>query len=357
MHQRFWTSITRTGVATLALGVFLSGGNSGSDLMAQSPQAKKTTEPVFRVPKVAGQDLVKTESAPAKASAQNTDQVEHVADSRNLPRTGPAPSKVIPAPAPNAAPERDATPLRTGRAPHPLDRAVDFANLALGDMQEEVMDYTAILAKRENIDGVIGPASYMNIKVRCPRTLENGQTTPFSVYMKFLRPKDCAGREVIWVQGENKDNLVVHEGSGIIRLKTFELDPTGRLAMNGQKYPIYDCGLENLMIKLIEKAERDREAGPCVVNYRDGAQINKRPCSLIELIHEDRRAPYEFHKAQVFIDEELQMPVRYAAYDWPNAPGQSPVLLEEYTYYNVKVNVGLKDIDFDRKNPAYKFKF
>lgn len=347
MHQRFWTSITRTGIATLALGIFLSGGESDSSLMAQSPQAKKTKEPVFRVPKVAGQ-----ESSPETES----NKVERVADTRNLPRTGPAPSKVIPAPVKDAGNLPPAASATTGRAPHPLDRAVNFAKTALRDMQGEVNDYTAILAKRENINGVIGPNCYMNIKVRCPRTLENGETTPFSIYMKFLRPKDCAGREVIWVEGENQNNLIAHEGSGILRLKTFELSPTGMLAMKGQKYPIFDCGLENLMIKLIEKAERDREVGPCTVNYRDGAQINKRPCSLIELIHEHKQGPYEFHKAQVFIDEELQMPVRYAAYDWPNAPGESPVLLEEYTYYNVKVNVGLKDIDFDRTNPAYKFK-
>jgi hypothetical protein len=28
-------------------------------------------------------------------------------------------------------------------------------------------------------------------------------------------------------------------------------------------------------------------------------------------------------------------------------------VLEEYTYVNMKVNVGLKDIDFDHTNPEY----
>ena len=30
-------------------------------------------------------------------------------------------------------------------------------------------------------------------------------------------------------------------------------------------------------------------------------------------------------------------------------------LLEEYTYTNIKINVGLTDADFDTKNPNYKF--
>jgi hypothetical protein len=172
--------------------------------------------------------------------------------------------------------------------------------------------------------------------------------------MKFLRPKQFAGREVIWVDKQNEGKLVVHEAGGLIGMKTFFLDPTGLLAMRGQRYPIYEAGLENLIIKLIEKAERDRDAGPCTVNYRDGADINKRPCSLIELIHNDRRQPYEFHKAHVFIDKELKVPVRFAAYDWP-VNGQKPALLEEYTYYNIKVNVGLTDMDFNKNNPAYRY--
>ncbi len=38
-----------------------------------------------------------------------------------------------------------------------------------------------------------------------------------------------------------------------------------------------------------------------------------------------------------------------------NQPGGQPQLLEEYTYLNVKLNVGLTDADFDDKNPEYNF--
>ena len=125
--------------------------------------------------------------------------------------------------------------------------------------------------------------------------------------------------------------------------------------MKENRYPIYDAGLENLIVKLIEKAERDRAAGDCQVEYRSGAEINSRPCTVIELCHDERKAPYEFHKAQVFIDEELQLPIRYAAYDWPDTPGDKPKLIEEYTYVNLKLNVGLTDADFSADNPAYDY--
>jgi hypothetical protein len=48
--------------------------------------------------------------------------------------------------------------------------------------------------------------------------------------------------------------------------------------------------------------------------------------------------------------------VRYESYDWPRTPGGQPELIEEYTYLNLKFNVGLTDADFDRGNPAYRLK-
>lgn len=222
-------------------------------------------------------------------------------------------------------------------------------------MRANVYDYTARMAKREAINGQLGETSFMDVKIRCPRVTAQGQQTPFSIYMKFLQPREASGREVLWVDGQHNGNLLAHQPGGIIGLKTFELKPTGMMAMQGQRYPIYEAGLENLVVKLIEKATRDRAAGMCEVTYRDGLAMNKRPCSLIEVVHHQQRGPYEFHRAQVLIDDELNLPVRYTSYDWPKSPGATPQILEQYTYVNIKTNVGLTDDDFNPKNPAYNF--
>jgi len=42
-------------------------------------------------------------------------------------------------------------------------------------------------------------------------------------------------------------------------------------------------------------------------------------------------------------------------FDWPRRTGDKPVLLEEYTYERMRVNVGLKNLDFDPRNPRYQF--
>jgi outer membrane lipoprotein-sorting protein len=71
--------------------------------------------------------------------------------------------------------------------------------------------------------------------------------------------------------------------------------------------------------------------------------------------HPVPRRNFRYHKALIFIDDQLNIPVRFEAYDWPKQEGGQPLLLEEYTYVNVKFNVGLTDADFDPRNPNYKF--
>ncbi len=287
--------------------------------------SQKTTEPVFRVSK-----LVKTNAT--------TEPIANENDDINKAKAAKSAASAL-----ARAAVEDA---------HPLDRALRIAHNGLKGMQS-MNDYTALLVKRERVNGKLTEPNYMQIKVRNARQKENAEV-PLSIYMKFLKPKDASGREVIWVKGQNNDKLAAHEG-GLIGFKTFWLDPNGWIAMQGNRYPIYDAGLENLVLKLIEKAERDRAAGPCEVTYREGCKINKRSCTLIKVTHKQRKSPYEFHEAQVFIDDELQIPVRYAAYDWPTSAGGKPRLLEEYTYLKVQPNVGLSEIDFDVNNPKYKF--
>ena len=397
--RRFCKPLLRFGLTAL-FAITAASTFQISPVAAQEPaeaeQSKKVIkEPVFRVSKLAGKSSIPG-SIPGNSQGNDqensgqADQIqwqntERIANSNSLapgtisPGGGGGGKNLIPArivPAKSVMP-RAASGLATGfgavaspvltpavavvrppkATPHPLDQAVKMAHESLTQMQSGVLDYTAILAKREAIDGVLGNPTYMKVKFRNPRQLANGTVVPFSIYMKFLKPRANAGREVIWVDGQNKNNLLVHEpkGTPLVGNRTFSLAPTGFMAMKGQRYPIYKAGLENLITNLIEKAERDRAAGPCLCEYREGADINKRSCSCIELVHPERRAPYEFYKAQVFIDDELNVPVRYVAYDWPLVPGGDPPLMEEYTYYNVNVNVGLTDLDFDTSNPAYSF--
>lgn len=274
-------------------------------------------------------------------------------------RVSRAPEDVQPQPMPAAevASAANATGPASIESPvraHPLDPAIELASARLAAIRKDIHDYRAIMVKRERIEGELREPEFMKLLVRNRRNNEAG-SIPFSVYMRFLKPKAVRGREVIYVEGQNEGKLVAHD-NGISSLLTVHLDPTGWMAMKNSRYPIYEAGIENLVVKLIEKAERDKAAGDCQVEFVETAKINDRPCTKIKVMHPEQMAPYDFHVAEVFIDKELQVPIRYAAYSWPKAAGGEPELIEEYTYLNLELNVGLTAHDFDPSNPAYDYR-
>lgn len=314
-QNRTWHRMFAAGMAgTAALITGLSTGvNTGTQAWATAQEAT-TTEPILRV-------SLNSEAAGKPNDTGSADRV-----------------------AANTAP---------AAAPHPLDPALLFAEEKLRHLEQNIHDYQAVMIKQERIGGTLMPAEYMNIKVRNRRQRPNGGQ-PFSIYLRFLRPNAVKGREVIYVEGRNDGNLVAHEG-GVLGMIRVNLAPTGTLAMRGQRYPITDAGIENLVRKLIERGERDRQTGQCQVDFFENAKVMDRVCTMIQVKHDVEKEPLDFHIGRIYIDDEHQVPIRYEAYLWPS-PGEKDLpLLESYTYAKLKINVGLTDKDFDPSNKDYEF--
>lgn len=244
----------------------------------------------------------------------------------------------------------------TGSMARPLDTALQIARDGLAQCRAQVNDYTAMLVKRETVDGVLSDHEFMFVKVR-NRKIVNGQlVSPLSVYLTYLKPASVKGREVVYVEGKNDGNLIAHEGGFKGRfLPTVPLPPTGMLAMRGQRYPITEIGIENLMVKLIERGETARQFPDVTCTFRKNAKVKDRVCTVLEVTQPNRHPQLEFYQAQVFIDDAYNLPVRYIAYDWPSKQGDPLKVIEEYNYLDLKLNVGLTDADFDPKNPQYNF--
>jgi hypothetical protein len=236
---------------------------------------------------------------------------------------------------------------------HSLDPALKIAREGLAHIRADVKDYTARLVKRERVKGELTPEETMLLKVRNRKLDGDKLVTPLSVYMRFLKPKSMAGREVIWVENQNDGDLIAHD-AGLAKFIRAKLPPNGFLAMVGNRYPITDIGIENLVVKLIERGEKEKKVGDCEVEFKE-SKINGRACTLIEIRHPEPNPKYEFFLAQIYIDKKLFVPIRYAAYKWPEKKGGENVLEEEYTYLDLKLNVGLTDKDFDPDNPEYDF--
>jgi hypothetical protein len=313
-----WILATLTAFACLATVVELGAAQN-----APAPRDRQQlTQPVYRVAQQPGQPAAQPQQQQPAIVANNT----------------------IPAPT-------DVNPQQGAPTQHPLEPAIQMARAALVNISSNVQDYSCTLIKRERIGGKLADQEFMYLKVR---------HKPFSVYMYFLGPERLRGQEVIYVEGANNGNLLGH-GVGIRKIAgTVPLQPTGAMAMQGQRYPITEIGMLNLTKRLLEVAQMDTQYGECDVKFYQNAKINtgkeKRTVTAIQVMHPIPRKNFRFHLARVYVDNELNMPIRYESYDWPTRQGEQPPLLEEYTYTDVKLNNGFTDFDFDTNNPAYNFR-
>jgi outer membrane lipoprotein-sorting protein len=210
----------------------------------------------------------------------------------------------------------------------------------------KVRDYTCTFYKRERLDdGHLTSQHIMQMKYR---------TQPVSVYFKFVKP--TTGREAIYVAGKHGGKALVHDvGLGKLLAGTLALDPRGAMAMEDCRHPITDAGIGHLVTQLDERWKAEMSRGETVVAIHSSARVGNRACTLIESTHPLPNPSYLFHKVKVYIDNELGLPIRFEAFDWPKRPGQAPELVEEYTYYNLRLNVDLTDHEFDAANKHYSF--
>jgi hypothetical protein len=225
---------------------------------------------------------------------------------------------------------------------HPLARAIELAKASQKAL-ESVRDYEAIFYKREQVGRRL-IAHQMRIKHR---------VKPFSVYLRFRKPH--TGREVIYVDGKNDGNLLVHETGLVGFLGTFSLKPTSPDALSESLHPITNIGMPNLVGSIIAQWEAERRYGETDVKYYQNAKLGTTDCFVIQSTHPQRRKHFNFHKTMLYLDKEHNFPVRVEQWEFPHAPGAAPRLSGSYTYMNIKANVDFNDRDFDTRNPKYGF--
>ncbi len=239
-----------------------------------------------------------------------------------------------------------------GAGPQPLLRAVHLARTVHEHIQRDIRDYTCLFVKRERICGKLTGYQYMRAAIRHERTEGDKVVVPFSVHLHFLGPARLRDREVVYVAGENLGKLIARKGGTPFSFVTLSLDPLNAAAMRDNRYPITEIGIENLLRRLVEMGEEELArrvpALPCRVDFFSDASVNGRRCTTIQVTRPQRANDIHFFQARVYLDDELQVPIRYEAYDLAEGQTGTPRLVEEYTYLDMRLNVGLTDADFQR---------
>jgi hypothetical protein len=225
---------------------------------------------------------------------------------------------------------------------HPLGPAIRYARKCYGPLAD-IKDFDASFSKRERVDEEM-VEQQLRVKVR---------EKPFSVYLYFKGNHE--GREVIYVEGKNDGDLLVHETGFKSIIGTIGLSPTGDRAMSGNRHPVTKIGIANMLDAIIMQWEREAQRTKPTVKYFPNAKVGDVQCRVIESTHAKKGNGVTFHRTRLFIDRESGLPVRVQQFGFPKKAGDKLPVIEDYTYSKIKANVGLTNRDFDTKNPKYDF--
>lgn len=233
---------------------------------------------------------------------------------------------------------------------HPLSWAFRYAQARSDYIAKNVRDYSCRLIKRERIDGELQSHQFINVMMRCEQKNDGQVEQPMAVFMQFLAPRILKDRRVLYVEGQNDGNMLIRKGGRSMKYLRLEFDPKGRAARRESNYPITDIGFDKIIDRLLERVASDIKNDPTAANtqvshYRN-AKVGDRICTHIQILHPKRGEGIQFHKASLYVDDKLHVPIRLVVHDWPASEGVKPPLMEEYTYVNLKLNVGLSDADF-----------
>ena len=256
---------------------------------------------------------------------------------------------------------------------------------AMGTAAGGVRDYTMTLVSQEWKGDALG----------AEQTLLTKWARPFKVYYKRMC-EPHRGREILYAPGWNRERLRVSLKTWPKNIK-LNLDPRGDLAMGGTRHPVYESSLIYLVEVILENFRRADERREAHVEDLGLDTILGRPChrvrvratpstssytlsagetlwdvaerfdiAMAPLLHENRDLEWEtpgdakpgqsirvprYYAARIdlWIDDELQLPLRAEIYDGAGA------LFERFEHRDLRINVGLGPRDFSPDNPDYAF--
>ena len=239
--------------------------------------------------------------------------------------------------------------------PMTMSDVLDLAVEARAHLGKTLDDYTARFIKQDrDMQGVLNDQEEMLMKVQT-RLRGDREDAPLRAYIQYIAPESKKGREVIWGEDLFDGKLCVHE-SGLLGLKRLYLEPTGLLAMQGQRFPISHIGMVRLVEKLVERGERDRNNPYITIVRVPDYQLGDVTAELLQIkCSRPRGGDDDFSLAEVVIDRQRMLVLMFRSFGWPEQAGAEVPLLESYTYHDVETNVGLTDEDFDPENPNYNF--
>ena len=158
-----------------------------------------------------------------------------------------------------------------------------------------------------------------------------------------------ATRQILKAAPANNNKVRAH-GTGLTKLITVNLNPTGAMAMENSRHPITEAGLEILVKKIGSNLRRGcGRANSLPKTTASKRFMDGKPGRLKAFCRRIPSKGYYCYRCIVNLDVETKMPIKTQIFDWEDQ------LVECYGYEHLSLNPGLSDKDFDPKNPEYHF--
>lgn len=199
--------------------------------------------------------------------------------------------------------------------------------------------YTCQFIKREVLAGKMQPEHTIEMSVR---------HEPFSVAMKWQKPRNLGGQEGIWVDGKHSGRMRV-KGAGLLGAVGFlSLELNDKRVASTSRHAITEAGIANI-VKRLAKDWEDFEPHELDQVVLEDVLFDDRPCRKISITHpREEMKQFEFSKAVIVFDKEHHLPIAIDCFGWPTQAGEDPHLLESYQYLGLKLNPGLDQGIFER---------
>jgi len=212
-----------------------------------------------------------------------------------------------------------------------IDRAVEEYG--------KVREYRCVFQKRQRIRGVLQEPQRILLKFR----------KPMDVYMRWLS-RQHEGQEILYAPARYGTRAIARAGGwkGAVT-PPIPIDVDGYWVMRDNLHPLDRVGIGYFLDLFMRNARRAREEKASMLIDRGAEQISGRPAGVLEsVLPDDPSRGYYCRRCVVWFDEGHGLPVKIMIYDWADD------LTEEYLYENLDLQPGFTDLDFDRRNPAYR---
>jgi outer membrane lipoprotein-sorting protein len=201
---------------------------------------------------------------------------------------------------------------------------------------ERLYDYTCKLDKEVCKKGVLYQDAAILVKYKKPK----------HYYFRWQQGP-ARGREVIYVDGRNQNQLVAHPG-GVLRFLTLHLDPRGHLAMKANRHSLQHSGMEKIVELMASNYDLALKLGIDAIHCTGRSRFDGRDAWVIEGAFPPNEGFYA-HRIILWVDRTIGLPVKIVIFD------KSDRLVEAYAFRDLKVNVGLTEEDFNPANPEYHY--